>query len=102
MESSNNMSVIYFFVKLKVLSYVVRFEISLYILIYGLNKSESVNPDMPKGNNINASKLNSENMFYISHLDFNKLWSVFSTIKSQNNCDDFFKNKMKKHIILAE
>lgn len=54
MESSNDMSVVFvqftffLFVKLKVLSYVVRFELSLYILIYGLNNLESVNSDTTK------------------------------------------------------
>lgn len=48
--------------------HVVRLQISLYILISGLDNSESVNYDTTKGKNVNSSQLNSETMFYISHL----------------------------------
>lgn len=47
---------------------VVRFEISLYILISGLDNSESVNFDTTKGKNVDTTQLNSETTFYINHL----------------------------------
>lgn len=56
--------------------YIGSFKIALYTLTCGLDNLESVNFDPTRGNNINTSQLNSENMFYISHLDHGKLWSL--------------------------
>lgn len=42
-----------------------------------MDNAESVNFDITKGNNIHTSKLNSENVFYTSHQDLSKWWSLF-------------------------